>query len=55
MRYLKMIKCYKVRDGSNHDIWYSPVTNKKIPVPRHPSEELKKGTEENIRKQSGLK
>ena len=52
---LKKAGCTFVRDGGNHDIWYSPITDQQFPVPRHPSQELKKGTAEKIKKQAGLK
>jgi len=46
--------CYLVRHGSNHDIWHSDKTGLNFQVPRHQSKELKKGTEQNIRRQAGL-
>lgn len=51
---LKQIGCRKIRDGANHEIWYSPTTNRKFQVPRHQSQELPTGTEKQIRKESGL-
>ena len=54
IKMLKKIGCYKVREGANHCIWYSPVTGKLFPVPRHSSKELPTGTEQSIRKQAGL-
>lgn len=51
---LKQIGCRKIRDGGNHEIWYSPITNRKFQVPRHQSQELPTGTEKQIRKESGL-
>lgn len=35
--------CLVVRHGSRHDIWYSPVTGKTRPVPRHGSKEVPTG------------
>lgn len=52
---LKEIGCYIIRHGSNHDIWYSPITDKQFPVPRHPSQDVKKGTLNKIKKDVGLK
>lgn len=46
--------CYIQRHGGNHDMWYSPVTGKKSPVPRHGSKELASGTERNIRRLLGV-
>lgn len=52
---LKKAGCYKLREGKNHEIWYSPITNKKFPISRHDSEEMKPKTWDSIQKQSGLK
>lgn len=51
---LKQIGFRKIRDGANHEIWYSPITDRKFQVPRHQSQELPTGTEKQIRKESGL-
>lgn len=51
---LKKIGCYSIRHGSNHDIWYSPITGKQFPVPRHSSQDVKKGTLNSIKKDAGL-
>ena len=53
-RLLERIGCYKEKEGTNHEIWYSPVTNKRFTLPRHGSKELPKGTEMSIKKQSGI-
>jgi predicted RNA binding protein YcfA (HicA-like mRNA interferase family) len=47
--------CYFYRDGTNHEIWYSPITNKKFPVARHNSQEVKLPTLNDILKQSGIR
>ena len=47
--------CYKSSEGSNHEIWFSPVNNKKFQVGRHNSEDVKKGTYNTILKQAGIK
>lgn len=46
--------CYCIREGDNHEIWYSPITNRQFAVPRHNSKELPTGTEKAIKKQAGL-
>lgn len=51
---LRSIGCYILRHGSNHDMWYSPITEKKFPVPRHQSEDVKKGTLKCIKRDAGL-
>ncbi len=45
---LEKAKCYVARHGKRHDIWYSPITDKTMPVPRHGSQEIPKGTANNI-------
>lgn len=52
---LKKAGCYIVRDGSRHDIWYSPITGKTFPVGRHKTQEVPPGTLKNILQDSGLK
>ena len=46
---LKASGCYLVRNGGNHDIWFSPITGIKVPVPRHGSKEVPKGLECRLR------
>jgi predicted RNA binding protein YcfA (HicA-like mRNA interferase family) len=41
--------------GSNHEIWFSPITGKRFPLPRHDSKELASGTKADIEEQSGVK
>jgi predicted RNA binding protein YcfA (HicA-like mRNA interferase family) len=52
---LKKSGCYFLEHGGEHDCWYSPVTKKRFRVPRHPSQELAKGTKGSIEKLSGVK
>jgi len=35
--------CRLLRHGRDHDIWYSPITGKTRPVPRHGSKEVRTG------------
>lgn len=51
---LKAAGCYIKRNGSNHDIWFSPITNKSCPIPRHQSKELGTGIELKIRQTLGV-
>ena len=53
IKLLKKNKCHIVRSGSRHDIWYSEITGKQFPVPRHKAE-IPIGTLKNIRKDAGL-
>ncbi|MBR0110476.1 MAG: type II toxin-antitoxin system HicA family toxin [Bacteroidales bacterium] len=46
--------CIVIRQGSNHEIWYSPITGRRFPVGRHDAEEVYIGTLKDIIKQSGI-
>lgn len=52
---LTRAKCSIVRHGTNHDIWYSPLTGKEFLVWRHNSKEIPTGTANSILKDAGLK
>lgn len=47
--------CYFVKNGKEHDVWYSPITEKYFRVSRHQSQELKAGTLNSMMKDAGLK
>lgn len=47
-RILKKHKCFNAKAGKRHDLWWSPITNKYFPVPRHGAEEVKIGTLKSI-------
>ncbi|WP_327219993.1 type II toxin-antitoxin system HicA family toxin [Selenomonas sputigena] len=55
MKILKKHHCYKKRSGGNHDIWYSPHTNKLFQVPRHGNQDAGTGLVNSILKQAGIK
>ena len=51
---LKKHGCTFVRQGKgDHEIWYSPITNKQFPVWRH-GKEIPTGTAEKIKKEAGV-
>lgn len=52
---LKAHGCYLVREGTNHEIWFSPITGQKFPVPRHGAKELPTGTVNSIKRSAGIK
>ncbi|MCI8284271.1 MAG: type II toxin-antitoxin system HicA family toxin [Firmicutes bacterium] len=52
---IKKKGCYKIREGRNHEIWYSPITDEEFPIPRHYGKELPTGTAHNILKKAGLR
>lgn len=53
-RQLKKIGCTILREGGNHEIWYSPLTGKQFPVGHHSKEEVPSGTLNSIKRMSGL-
>ena len=55
IKILKKHHCYKKRSGGNHDIWYSPHTNKLFQVPRHGNQDAGAGLVNSILKQAGIK
>lgn len=55
IREIESAGCYIKRHGGNHDWYYSPITDECFPVGRHLSQEVPKGTLDNIRKKAGLK
>lgn len=50
----KSKQCFLVRHGTNHDIWFSNITQKQFQVPRHNSKEIPTGTTSKILKDAGL-
>lgn len=52
---LKKNRCYIIRNGANHDVWYSPITDNFFLIPRHPAKEIKTGLLNKILKDAGLK
>ena len=54
-RLLKKNGFYSMRNGGNHEIWFSPITNAKFPVGRYNKEEVPNGTLQSIKKDAGLK
>ena len=46
--------CYFDREGTNHEIWYSPITKQTFEVWRHKGE-IPTGTINGILKEAGLK
>lgn len=53
-RLLKKKGCSVIREGANHEIWFSPITNAQFPIGRHTKEEIPKGTLKSIKKAAGL-
>ena len=52
---LKEYGCSFVRHGKgDHDIWHSPITGKRFPIPRHNAKEVTLGTLKDIARKSGV-
>lgn len=60
MKYIELAKqlaqgkSRKIREGANHELWYSEITGKTFAVPRH-KKEIATGTANKILKDAGLK
>ena len=53
-REFKKAGCYKTREGTNHEWWWSPITNREFQMGRHNDQEVRPTTEATIRKQAGI-
>ena len=51
---LKKQGCYIMREGANHEQWYSPITGSTFSIGRHKTEEVKSGTLKSILKAAGV-
>lgn len=54
LRLMQAHGCYRVSQGKEHDVWYSPITCARIRIPRHQSKEVPIGTLKAILKQAGI-
>ena len=52
---LKKNGCYKLSEGTRHENWFSPTTNKVFQLGRHKTEDVKKGLLNKILKDAGIK
>ena len=52
---LKENGCCKQSEGTRHENWHSPKTNKIFQIGRHNTEDVKKGILNKILKDAGLK
>ena len=55
LKILKAYGCYMIREGNNHEIWHSEITNNDFPVWRHSNKEIPSGTLNKIFKEAGIK
>lgn len=55
LKILKKDGWYLEREGKKHSIYVHLIKEGLLIIPRHPSSELKKGTEQSILKKAGLK
>lgn len=54
-RLLKSYGCYFLKEGANHEKWYSPIVKNWFPVPRREGKEVPPGTVHKILKDAGIK
>jgi predicted RNA binding protein YcfA (HicA-like mRNA interferase family) len=47
--------CYKQSEGTRHENWFSPLTNKIFQIGRHTTKDVKKGILSKILKDAGIK
>jgi len=52
---LRKSGCYKQSEGTRHENWFSPKTNRVFQIGRHTTEDVKKGILSRILKDAGLK
>ena len=55
IKILKAADCYLVRHGHNHYVWFSPISQKKFTVGRHPKQDVPIGTAANSLKEAGIR
>lgn len=55
LRILTDAGCYLLRHGASHDIWYSPISQRKFAMPRHGAKEIPTATALKIQREAGLK
>ena len=53
-RLLKAGGCYFLKEGGEHETWYSPKTGKYFTMSHHGSQEVKPGTLKSILRDAGL-
>lgn len=51
-KYLRKCGCLLKRNGSNHDVWISPIVGSTFPVPRH--NHIGRGLALKIFKEAGI-
>ena len=54
-RKLKAAGCWFVKQKSNHEWWFSPITNRHFPIQRHGSLEISKDMLKQLERESGVK
>ena len=47
--------CYMAKQKSNHEWWYSPLTEQHFPIQRHNKMDIGKNLLKQISKESGVK
>lgn len=52
---LKKNDCYKKSEGTKHENWFSPMTNKTFQLGRHDAQDVKTGLLNKILHDAGIK
>ena len=52
---LKAAGCWFLESGTNHDWWWSPITEQRFQVPRHATQDIGWNLLKSIERQSGVK
>ena len=52
---LKAAGCWFLESGTNHDWWWSPISEQRFQVPRHATQDIGWNLLKSIEKQSGVK
>ena len=53
-RILRDAGCRVDHEGSNHRMWYSPITGETFPVGHHKTQDVPRGTLKSILRAAGL-
>ena len=55
IKILKKYGCRLIREGTEHEMWYSEINGNNFPVWRHAGKEIPIGTLNKILKEAGIK
>lgn len=52
---LKAYGCFHIREGKNHEWWWSPISGRNFQIPRHMTAEVGNELLKYVKEQSGIK